>query len=286
MTVKTMSWAAALLIASALAGCGNHANPTAPTSGSGLNAAPTSAVSSAALSLSLSLTGWYSGQQFHYVPTLSVTETTGTSGVSIHSLSFTWVETGARASGLTYGVTPHVSAGGSLNLLNASGAGRGPTVEMTSGVEPANLSVVVSFIDDTGHPGQATATIRVPAVRVDVPAAVLTLSLFTVDGWYDAGRFHYWPRLSLTSSGGSVAIKKIAFELLDVGSAGRVPPSWQPFSVAAGETLNLSEGPYFGDPWFEIDSSADASRVSVVIVFIDEAGRAGEIAAVAQVSRR
>lgn len=284
MTVRTISWAVALLIASASAGCGNHVNPTAPTAASP-DATLTLAQSSAALSVSLSLTGWYSGQQFHYVPTLSVTETTRTSGVWIHSLSFTWVETGTRASGFTYGVRPHVPAGDSLDLLNASGTGQGPTVEITSGVEPANLAVVVSFIDDAGHAGQATATIRVPAVRVDVPAAVLTLSLFTVDGWYDAGRFHYWPKLSLSSSGGPIAIKKIAFELLDVGSAGRVPPSWQQFSVAGGGTLNLSEDPY-GGPWFEIDSSADASRVSIAIVFVDEAGRGGEITAVAQVSRR
>ena len=81
-----------------------------------------------------------------------------------------------------------------------------------------------------------------------------------------------------------LAIKKITFELLDVGSAGRVPPSWQPFSIAAGATLTLSEA--YGDPWLEIDGSANASRVSVVIVFIDEAGRGGEITAVAQVSRR
>ena len=44
MTVKTISWVAALLIASASAGCGNHANPTAPTAAYNLDAAPTSAV--------------------------------------------------------------------------------------------------------------------------------------------------------------------------------------------------------------------------------------------------
>jgi hypothetical protein len=116
---------------------------------------------------------------------------------------------------------------------------------------------------------------------------VLAIQALTVDGWSENGRFHYWPKLTLTETSGisRASIKAITFELLDVGPAGRVPPARDPGDVPAGGTIQLVEDAYGYGPWFEIDSTANASRVSVVISFVDDAGRGGALSAVAQVSR-
>jgi hypothetical protein len=47
--------------------------------------------------------------------------------------------------------------------------------------------------------------------------------------------------------------------------------------------MSLVTGKDGRTPWFEIDSSADASRVSVAISFVDDAGRGGIVRAIAPV---
>lgn len=120
-------------------------------------------------------------------------------------------------------------------------------------------------------------------------SATLVIRDFAVTGWYDQNqrRFHYWPKLTLAETSGlSIAsITRMVFELLDVGATGRVPPALGPFTVQAGGTTSLVEDSYGYGPWFEIDSTADASRVSVVISYLDSAGRGASVSAVAQVSR-
>ena len=74
------------------------------------------------------------------------------------------------------------------------------------------------------------------------------------------------------------------FELLDVGAAGQALPVWNAPDVPAGDTISLVTGKNGQAPWFEIDSSGDASRVSVAISFVDDAGRGGLVSAIAPVS--
>ena len=52
-----------------------------------------------------------------------------------------------------------------------------------------------------------------------------------------------------------------------------------------GGTLALKNDDYGYGPWFEITSTAAASRVSVAISFVDDEGRGGSVTSVAPVSR-
>jgi hypothetical protein len=137
----------------------------------------------------------------------------------------------------------------------------------------------------TSIPPQTTS----PAAPLAAPLATLVIREFSVTEWYDRsqGRYHYWPKLTVAeTSGVSLAsIASITFELLDVGPTGRVPPASGPFVVPAGGTLTLVEDSYGYGPWLEIDSTADASRVSVVLSFLDSTGGRASVSAIAQVLR-
>jgi hypothetical protein len=77
----------------------------------------------------------------------------------------------------------------------------------------------------------------------------------------------------------------MVFELLDIGPAGRVPSVPVPISIIpAGGTIVLDEDPLGYGPWMEISNSVKASRVSVVIYYIDAEGRGGSVTAIANVS--
>ena len=91
--------------------------------------------------------------------------------------------------------------------------------------------------------------------------------------------------LAETSGVSRALIKKMTFELLDVGPSGRVPAMWEPREVPAGGTIALDEDDYGYGPWLEITSMADASCVSLVISFVDDAGRGGLVTAIVPVSR-
>jgi hypothetical protein len=81
------------------------------------------------------------------------------------------------------------------------------------------------------------------------------------------------------------SIKKIVFELLDVGAARQPTPLWNLPPVAAGDAVSLVSGNNGRALWFDIDSTGDASRVSVAISFVDDAGRGGLVSAIAPVQR-
>jgi hypothetical protein len=163
---------------------------------------------------------------------------------------------------------------------------KGPDhVEITSPTALSSITATVSFTNDLGQTGSVAATVDGPTISASPSGATLVIQTFTVSGWYDHGLSFYWPKLTLTETSGrsSASINKINFELLDIGSSGRVPPDLTPRAVPAGGTISLDDDGY--GPWFEISSTADASRVSVVISFVDDAGRGGSVSAIAPVSR-
>ena len=156
----------------------------------------------------------------------------------------------------------------------------------------AAVLVLVSIVTGCGtNPAAPTpATSITPQLAAQAaPLATVVIREFSVTEWYDRsqGRYHYWPKLTVAeTSGVSLAsITSITFELLDVGPTGRVPPAPGPFVVPAGGTLSLVEDAYGYGPWFEIDSTADASRVSVVLSFLDSTGGSAKVSAIAHVLR-
>jgi hypothetical protein len=233
---------------------------------------------------SFGLTGW-KDESFHYRPTLSVTVPSEARPVFVQQIDFTAVVGGRSTSvgGLRYGVAKLVGPGQTLDLMTDSSYG---SVAIVTAEPLGTVMVTVSYADETGIAGTATANAETPDV-VAGSIATLAIRSFTVTGWTQSGRFHYWPKLTLAETSGSsrAVIKQMVFELVDTGPQGKVPIVWNPAQVPAGGTLTLDEGGY-GDPWLEIDStSANASRVSVVISYVDEQGRGGSISAVADVSR-
>jgi hypothetical protein len=272
--------AEALLVASI--GCGAK-TPTEPSPAT--PNPPASAPASLPGTLSIStftVTGRYDGQ-FHYTPALSVAAGAAGSSIGVQEVSFERAGSGPAVSlaKVRYVEPRWVRAGGALDVLNG-------TLVIRSESPIDAMTVRVSFFDQSGQSGAASADAAVPPVAQGVPDVTVDIQAFSVTGWYADGRFHYWPRLTIAETGGRgpVVIAEMTFELLDVGPAGRVPPVRQSIQVPAGGALTLDANDYDGGPWLEIDSAtADASRVSVLISFADAAGRGGSVRAIAQVSR-
>lgn len=148
-------------------------------------------------------------------------------------------------------------------------------------------SSLVAPTPATSMPPSAPNPPAPPEAPPDGSVATVVIQDFSVFGWYDHGqqRFHYWPKLTLAETAGvsAASISTISFELLDVGPAGRVPPASGSFLVPAGGVLRLDEDLY--GPWLEIDSTANAARVSVLLSFVDNAGKGGSVSAIVAVSR-
>jgi hypothetical protein len=230
-----------------------------------------------------SVAGWFDGQ-FHYFPRLSVA--TGGSGAAIDVLEISFEGSTAGVPGpvqrVRYPTPRRVLAGSTLELTDGSSLFE---IRTSRGLD--QLTVSVSFVDETERFGTVVGGTVVPAVSDNTADATLTIRSFSVAGRFSNGRFYYLPKLTLAETAGRspAMIVKITFELLDVGSSGRVPPSREQIVVPAGGTVVLDEDPYGYGPWLEIDSVADASRVSVVISYIDLQGRGGAASALATVSR-
>jgi len=273
----------ALAAVGATIGCGATAptQPTSPTPNPATTSAP--ATLSGTLSITaFTVSGWYDGQ-FHYVPALTVAAGAAGSAVEVQEVSFERSDSGVGPGlpKLRFLKPVRVPAGGTLDLPSGS------PLDLVSQSAIGTMTVRVSFLDESGRSGMTTADIAVPPISQVLPDVTLAIKAFSVTGWFENGRFHYWPRLTVaeTSGRGPAAIVEITFELLDVGPAGRVPPTYQRFVVAAGGTLTLDEDGYDG-PWLEIDSErADASRISVVISYVDDAGRGRSVTALAPVSK-
>jgi hypothetical protein len=270
-----------LLMLSLSAGCSQ--NPSAPTTVS----APSSTSPNLSNALSItefSLQGWQDGI-FHYLPTVSVSAPSTGGTVDVARVEFTASNgvTTTRLTGIVFGMPRRVAApGDTVDLFKGM-----PPVEITSSVALTSITATVTFTNGAGQAGTVAVTKDAPRLVPDPSAAALVIQAFSVMGSSDSGSFSYWPKLTLTETSGvsRALIKKMTFELLDVGPSGRVPPSWEPREVPAGGSITLDEDDYGYGPWLEITSMADASRVSLAISFVDDAGRGGSVTAVAPVSR-
>ena len=278
-------WATVIILISIAAGCGK--NPAAPTPTTPIPPAPVAPLGLAgALSIaSFTFTGWHD-DDFHYLPVLRLEADATGGALYVRQIDFrTSDATSARS---LAGVRPanpwRIAAGGSFVLPE-----RMPGLEMVSPIALPSIAVNITVSDDAGHVATVSGEAAVPPISQDVAAAALVIRDFTVAGWYDQNqrRYHYWPKLTLAETSGvsPASIVKLAFELLDVGPAGRVPPSLGPVAVPAAGTISLVEDDYGYGPWLEIDSTADAPRVSVVIAFVDRDGRGASVSAIAPVSR-
>jgi hypothetical protein len=278
--------AAALCALMTLFGCGG--NPTQPTlPPPSTPAASASTGFSGALSIPVfTISGWYASGTFHYVPKLTLAASAD-GALTVQVVNFKAHEGDFfNLAGIRYvSPPPRIPAGGTLDLMNDPR--RDSTPDMTSPTALPTIAVVVTASNDAGQTETVTEVAQVPAISQDTAVPSVVIQAFTVTGWKTDRYFHYWPKLTLaeTSGVGRVLVRKMTFELLDVGPNGRVAPAWDVGYVPAGGRLTLDADDYDG-PWFEIFGEADVSRVSVTINFVDDAGRAGALTAVADVSPR
>lgn len=283
MWIERAAFLTALLSAAVAAGC-RSSYPAASTadasSASSIDRAGTLSVTAFRFS------GWHD-ESFHYMPALSVTAPSTGRPVFVQRVDFTADDAGARRllKGVRYAVARRVQPGGTVELV--SDAGAADPAEIASPLALASISAIIFFTDDEGQPGIVSAAVRVPDVPDRAPLASLAIREFTVDRRQHQGRFLYWPKLTLAETSGRsrASIRKIVFELLDVGAAEQAPPVWNPADVQAGATISRITGRNGQTPWSQIDSGGDASRVSVTISFVDDGGRGGLVSAIAPVDR-
>lgn len=280
MSVDRAACAASLLSVAIAFGC-IDIRPAAEAEGSNASLAERAGTLSVT---TFRLSGWHD-ESFHYLPALSVTAPPIGRRVFVERVDFTADDTGATRllKGIRYDAVQQVQPGGTIELVSDSG-GADPA-EIRSPLALASISAIVFFTDDEGHSGIVSGAARVPEVPARASLAALEIREFTVGRREHQGRFFYWPKLTLaeTSGGSRASIKKIEFELLDVGAANQAVHVWNVPDVPAGATISLVTRQNGEAPWFEIDGKADASRVSVAISFVDDAGRGGLVSAVAPV---
>ena len=230
--------------------------------------------------------GWHD-DRFHYLPALSVMAPPTGRPVFVQRVDFTADDPGSRRllRGVRYAAAQRVQPGGTVELVSNTGAA--DPAEIASPLALGSISAIVFFTDEDGQTGIVSAAARVPDVSDRASQTSLEIRQFTVVRRQQQGRFVYWPKLTLaeTSGRGGASIRKILFELLDVGGASQPPPFWTPQDVPAGDTISLVTERDGKAPWFEIDSTGDASRVSMAISFVDAAGRGGLVSAVTGVER-
>ena len=270
------------LLSAIVAGCANGQ----PAANAADASSPSSTVRAGTLSVTaLRFSGWHD-ESFHYLPALSVTAPATGLPVFVERVDFTAEDAGSRRllKGVRYPTPARVQPGGTVELV--SDANAADPAEIASPLALESISAIVFFTDDHGQTSIVSASAPVSAVSRDASVAALEIRQFTVGRRAEQGRFRYWPKLTLAEASGRsrASIKKIVFELLDVGAAGEVLPVWSAPDVAAGDAISLITGRDGQSPWFEIDSRGDASRVSVKISFVDEAGRGSVISAVALVA--
>jgi hypothetical protein len=272
----------AFLALSLSAGC-SGTNPAAPTAAPSRPPSTSQDLTNAMSVTGFSLQGWRDSS-FHYLPTISVSVPPAGSSLTVQRVDFGTSNNGATThlTGVVFVKPPHVVApGGTLNLFDNNSP-----MEIISPVALASIMATVSFTSDAGQTGTVAITENAPQFAPDASSAALVIQAFSVVGSSEGASFGYWPKLTLAETSGvsRALIKKMTFELLDVGPNGRVPPSWERREVPAGGSITLDEGDY-GDPWIWITSMGNASRVSLTISFVDDAGRGGSVTAVAPVSR-
>ena len=282
MARATWTPACALLTLSLSAGCGGK-NPVAPTAAPAVSPPPSQDLTNALSVTDFSLQGWQDGM-FHYLPTMSVSVPPTGSSVTVQRVDFSTSNNGAttRLTGVVFVSPEHVVAPGStVDLFHQSSP-----LEIVSPTALASITGTVTFVNDANQTGSVAITRNATLIAPAASSASLVIQAFSVVVSSDGSSFGYWPKLTLAETSGisRAVIKKMTFELLHVGPAGRVPPSWDAREVPAGSSIALDEDDY-GGPWIWITSLANASGVSLTISFVDDAGRGGSVTAVAPVSR-
>jgi hypothetical protein len=276
--------AAALLSATIAVGC-TDSHPAAKAAHA-LRASSTTDHAGALSVSALRISGWHD-ESFHYLPALSVTASPTGRSVLVQRVDFTIDDAGSRRllKGVEYASAPRVPPGRTVELVPAGDPA--DPAEIASSGPLTSISATVFFTDDEGQSGIVSTAARVPTISDSESLAALVIRRFTVGRRQQHGRFLYSPDLTLAETLGRshASIRKIAFELLDVGAAGQVLPIWNLMDVPAGQAISLVTAMDGRAPWFEINSSADVSRVAVIVSFVDDAGRGGLVSAVASVSR-
>lgn len=278
--MRTRTAAGAAALCAVLAGCRNtHSAESAaePSSESSTGRAATLSVTTFRFS------GWHD-ESFHYLPALSVTAPATGRPVFVQRVDFTAEDAGTRRllKGIRYAAAPRVQPGGTIELVS-----KADPAEITSPVAVAFISAMVFFTDDEGQTGIISTAASTPHVPDRASLASVEIRQFSVGRRQDQRRFLYRPNLTLVETSGRsrAAVKKIAFELLDGGAAGRVVPVWNAPEVPARGIVRLVTGTNGQAPWFEIEGPGDAARVSVAISFVDDAGCGGLVTAIALVDR-
>lgn len=230
--------------------------------------------------------GWHD-DRFHYLPALSVMAPSTGRPVFVQRVDFTADDPGSRRllRGVRYAAAQRIQPGGTVELVSNTGAA--DPAEIASPLALGSISAIVFFTDEDGQTGIVSAAARVPDMPDRASHASLEIRQFTVVHRQQQGRSVYWPKLALVETSGrsGASIRKIVFELLDVGGASQPLPVWNAQDVPAGGTISLVTGRDGKAPWFEIDSTGDASRVSMAISFVDAAGRGGLVSAITGVER-
>ena len=270
-----------LLSAAIAAGCA-RGNPAA-------NSVETSSQSSTDRAGTLSVSafrfsGWHD-ENFHYLPALWVTAPSTGRPVFVERVDFTAEDAGNRRllKGVRYAAAQPVQPGGTIQLVPDVGD---PT-EIASPVALDSISAIVFFTDQDGQTGIVSSAAEAPDLPHHASLTAVAIHQFAVSRRQHQGRFVYWPKLTLAETSGRsrASIKKIEFELLDAGAAGQSRSFWTVPDIQAGNSLDLVTGKNGGAPWFEIESSANAARVSVMISFVDEEGRGGRVTAISPVGQ-
>ena len=276
---------AAALLSAAIAVACTDSHPAAKTA-EVLKVSSTTDRAGALSVTSLRISGWHD-ESFHYLPALSVTASPTGRSVLVQRVDFTVDDAGGRRllKGVEYGSAPRIAPGRTVELVPAGDPAE--PAEIASAGALTSISATVFFTDDEGQSGIVSTAARVPTISDRASVAALVIRRFTIGRRQQHGRFLYSPDLALAETSGRshVSIRKIAFELLDVGAGGQILPIWKVPDVPAGRSISLGTDSDGRAPWFEIRSSAAASRVAVAISFVDDAGRGGLVSAVASVSR-
>jgi hypothetical protein len=136
---------------------GHSYHPIATTPITPIESAPTSA----SLQISdFALTRWQEPYEWDYWPRFTVTETSGTAGVTITRIEFTLLD--MSPSGRvppSFGSWP-IPGGGSIRLFDEWSYGE-PAFYLSSSRQTDRVMVTLSYVDADGRPGDVTATAQV-----------------------------------------------------------------------------------------------------------------------------
>ena len=170
--------------------------------------------------------GWHD-ETFHYLPVLSVTASSKAAGLcsSSESTSPRRMRAARRLlKGVRYAAAKRVQPGGTVELVSDGGAA--DPAEIASPLALASISAIIFFTDDEGQTGIVSAVAQSPRRARSCLPRLTRDPDFTVGRREHRGRFLYWPKLTIAETSGRsrASIKKIVFELLDVGAPRRPGP--------------------------------------------------------------